>query len=88
MKFLWRVGGCHLVSDGRQSKQESSEGLVVDNESKCPVSGKRKYASEGEAEPNAWRVPCPPSVVSADTGLLERILTHPLEQSRPPLRAI
>jgi hypothetical protein len=22
---------------------------VVDNESKCPVSGKRKYASEGEA---------------------------------------
>lgn len=30
-------------------KEESPEGLVVDNESKCPVSGKRKYASEGEA---------------------------------------
>lgn len=30
-------------------KAESLEGLVVDNESKCPVSGKRKYASEGEA---------------------------------------
>ena len=31
------------------SKEESPEGLVVDSESKCPVSGKRKYASEGEA---------------------------------------
>jgi hypothetical protein len=30
-------------------KEESPEGLVMDNESKCPVSGKRKYASEGEA---------------------------------------
>ena len=30
-------------------KEESPEGLVVDKESKCPVSGKRKYASEGEA---------------------------------------
>jgi hypothetical protein len=30
-------------------KEESSEGPVVDNESKCPVSGKRKYATEGEA---------------------------------------
>jgi len=30
-------------------KEESPEGLVVDNESKCPVSGKRKYASEAEA---------------------------------------
>ena len=30
-------------------KEESPEGLAVDNESKCPVSGKRKYASEGEA---------------------------------------
>src|SRR6266852_6107997 len=27
-------------------KAESPEGLVVDNESKCPVSGKRRYASE------------------------------------------
>jgi hypothetical protein len=26
-----------------------TDDLVVDNESKCPVSGKRKYASEGEA---------------------------------------
>jgi hypothetical protein len=25
------------------------EGLVVDNESKCPVTGKRQYATEGEA---------------------------------------
>jgi hypothetical protein len=32
-----------------QGKEESPEGLVVDNESKCPVTGKRKYASEGEA---------------------------------------
>jgi hypothetical protein len=31
------------------TKEESPEGLVVENESKCPVSGKRKYASEGEA---------------------------------------
>jgi hypothetical protein len=30
-------------------KEESPEGLVVDDESKCPVSGKRKYASEAEA---------------------------------------
>ena len=31
-------------------RQEAlSEGLVVDSESKCPVSGKRKYASECEA---------------------------------------
>lgn len=30
-------------------KEESGEGLVVDSESKCPVSGKRKYSTEGEA---------------------------------------
>jgi hypothetical protein len=34
---------------GIGGKQESEEGLVVDNEPKCPVSGKRKYATEGEA---------------------------------------
>jgi hypothetical protein len=28
---------------------ESPKGLAVDNESKCPVSGKRKYETEGEA---------------------------------------
>jgi hypothetical protein len=33
--------GCELI--------RTSEGLVVDSESKCSVSGKRKYASEGEA---------------------------------------
>jgi len=32
-----------------QGKEEAPEGPVVDNESKCPVTGKRKYASEGEA---------------------------------------
>jgi hypothetical protein len=32
-----------------RGKAESPEGFVVDDESKCPVSGKRKYASEGEA---------------------------------------
>ena len=32
-----------------RGKEEFPEGIVVDNESKCPVSGKRKYASEGEA---------------------------------------
>jgi hypothetical protein len=30
-------------------KEEPPEGLMAGNESKCPVSGKRKYASEGEA---------------------------------------
>jgi hypothetical protein len=34
---------------GIGGKQESPEGFVVGDESKCPVSGKRKYASEGEA---------------------------------------
>ena len=28
---------------------EVPEGPLMDNESKCPVSGKRKYTSEGEA---------------------------------------
>jgi hypothetical protein len=28
--------------------EESPEGLVADDESKCPVSGKRKYATQGE----------------------------------------
>ena len=28
---------------------ESPEGLAMDKDSKCAVSGKRKYASEGEA---------------------------------------
>lgn len=31
------------------AKQEVTKGFVVNDESKCPVSGKRKYASEGEA---------------------------------------
>jgi hypothetical protein len=30
-------------------KREFTEGLAVDDEEKCPVSGKRKYASEREA---------------------------------------
>ena len=29
--------------------RKSRETLVFDNESKCPVSGKRMYATEGEA---------------------------------------
>lgn len=32
-----------------RGENDSSEGLVMDNESRCPVSGKRKYATEGEA---------------------------------------
>jgi hypothetical protein len=32
-----------------EAKKKSAKGLVVDDESKCPVSGKRKYASEVEA---------------------------------------
>jgi hypothetical protein len=31
------------------SAKRNPGGLVVDDESKCPVSGKRKYATEGEA---------------------------------------
>jgi hypothetical protein len=31
------------------AKHDFTEGLAVDDEEKCPVSGKRKYASEGEA---------------------------------------
>jgi hypothetical protein len=30
-------------------QKEVAVGIVVDNESKCPVSGKRKYATESEA---------------------------------------
>jgi hypothetical protein len=32
-----------------RGKEESLEGRAVGDEEKCPVSGKRKYASEGEA---------------------------------------
>jgi len=48
MRFLVqneKIGRDKWLDHGK----EKSEGLVVDNESKCPVSGKRKYASEGEA---------------------------------------
>ena len=31
------------------AEHDFTEGLAVDDEEKCPVSGKRKYASEGEA---------------------------------------
>jgi hypothetical protein len=31
------------------AKRDCTEGLAVDGEEKCPVSGKRKYASEGDA---------------------------------------
>jgi len=43
----WFCGdeGCALI--------RAPEGLVVDDESKCSVSGKRKYASEGEARATA-----------------------------------
>jgi hypothetical protein len=34
---------------GGEARRGSTEGLVVDGEGKCPVSGKRKYASESEA---------------------------------------
>jgi len=43
-EWKWRNG--ELLDRG---EEEFPEGLVVDDESKCPVSGKRKYASEGEA---------------------------------------
>jgi hypothetical protein len=33
----------------RNAKRDFTEGLAVDGEEKCSVSGKRKYASEGEA---------------------------------------
>jgi hypothetical protein len=31
------------------AKRDGTEGLAVDGEEKCPVSGKRKYANEREA---------------------------------------
>jgi hypothetical protein len=43
----------HRFAGQYQDKEESPERLVVDNESKCPVSGKRKYATEGEARATA-----------------------------------
>jgi hypothetical protein len=34
---------------GGTANNESAKGQMMDDESKCPVSGKRKYATEGEA---------------------------------------
>jgi hypothetical protein len=47
--FLPQNGKVVKANDQITAKKNLWKGLVVDNESKCPVSGKRKYASEGEA---------------------------------------
>jgi hypothetical protein len=47
--FLALDGKVVKANERITAKKNLREGLVVDNESKCPVSGKRKYASEGEA---------------------------------------
>jgi hypothetical protein len=44
--FLSQNGEAVRLTD---VQKEFAAGIVVDNESKCPVSGKRKYATEGEA---------------------------------------
>ena len=46
MVFLSQNGEAVRLTD---VQKEFAAGIVVDNESKCPVSGKRKYATEGEA---------------------------------------
>ncbi|MGA7962806.1 MAG: hypothetical protein WCA33_14025 [Candidatus Acidiferrales bacterium] len=35
--------------NGWSAQSRSLQRLIVDNESNCPVTGKRKYATEGEA---------------------------------------
>jgi hypothetical protein len=42
-------GGSAASEAPGDGKVESTQGLIMDNESKCPVTGKRKYATEGEA---------------------------------------
>jgi hypothetical protein len=47
--FLAQNGEIVSAAGSSGAEEKSEEKSAVDDDSKCPVSGKRKYATEGEA---------------------------------------